>query len=122
MKLTANFGVYRVKSDRNPYAASLEFLHKVGFEGMDINLHGAIVPGNYLGGEDWKKGIEEVAEKAGRLGMALDQCHLPFYNFADPTYSDLEEHNRMFARMIEASGMLGVKWAVVHPGNACDSV
>ena len=122
MKLTANFGMYREKSNRNPHIASLEFLHKAGFEGMDINLHGAIVPGNYLAGDDWQRGIEEVAETAERLGMDLDQCHLPFYNFCDPAYPMLEEHNRMFGRMIDAAAILGVKWAVVHPGNACDSV
>lgn len=122
MRLTANSGVYRLKSDKNEHIASLEYLHNAGFAGMDINLHGAIVPGRYLAGDEWKEGIEAVAETAQRLGMCLDQSHLPFYNFADPACPDLEEKNRMFARMIEASGILGVKWAVFHPGNAVDSV
>ena len=57
MKLAANYGVYREKSERNPHVASLEFLHKAGFESMDINLHGAIVPGHYLGGDNWRREI-----------------------------------------------------------------
>lgn len=121
MRLTANSGVYRIRSDKNEHIASLEYLHHAGFAGMDINLHGAIIPGSYLAGDGWKGETEAVAEAARRLEMRLDQSHLPFYNFADPGCPDLEEKNRMFARAIEASGILGIKWAVFHPGNAVNT-
>lgn len=122
MKLTANSAIYREKGERNPHVASLEYFHRSGFDGMDVNLGGALLPGHYLSREDWERGIREVAETAGKLQMEISQSHLPFYNFADPGCPELEEKNRMFARMIRASGMLGVKWAVFHPGNAIDSV
>lgn len=122
MKLTASYGAYSVKTGPNPFVDALEFLSRSGFDGMDINLHGTIVPGHYLNKDDWQTCIREVAEAASRMQMDIDQCHLPFFNFADPAYPNLEEHSRMFGRAIEAAGMLGAKWAVVHPGNACDSV
>lgn len=124
MKLTANSVIHSECIGRPNFThkEALEMLMKAGYDGMDVNLAGMINADNYLHDDDWKEKISELKETADRLGAEISQSHLPFYNFADPAITDLDMKNEMFKRAITASGMLNVKWAVFHAGNAIDSV
>jgi len=101
---------------------ALHFLSSVGFEAVDMNLHVSIGPNSYLKMDDWKQTIENIKRTAEDCHIEISQSHLPFYNFATPGCEDLEFRAEMFDRSIEASAMLGVKWAVFHTGNAPDAV
>jgi len=101
---------------------ALHFMSSVGFEAADINLCISIGENGYLKDEDWKQTVEEIGRTAKECNIEISQSHLPFYNFAAPGCENLEFRAQMFSRSIEASAILGVKWAVFHTGNASDAV
>ena len=101
---------------------AVRFLSEVGFEVLDMNFCGTIGKDTFLKEPNWREYILALNETALALGVEILQSHLPFYNFAAPGCEDLEFKAEMFSRSIEASSLLGVKWAVFHPGNAPDAV
>lgn len=123
MKLSANTVFYTSCSGKKSRPAeAVHFLSSVGFEALEINFCGTIREDSYLRQENWKQTVEEIGRAAEECRMEISQSHLPFYNFATPGCEDLEFRAEMFSRSIEASAMLGVKWAVFHAGNAPDAV
>ncbi len=101
---------------------AVHYLSSIGFEALDMNFCGSISEHSYLKEEDWQQTIEKIDAAAKECHMEISQSHLPFYNFATPGCENLEFRAEMFSRSIQASAMLGVKWAVFHPGNAPDAV
>jgi sugar phosphate isomerase/epimerase len=66
-------------------------------------------------GDGWEAYVRELIELGSRWGVSFRQSHLPYYDIfrkeePDPTMEEL------IRRSIIASGMMGVEWAVTHPG------
>lgn len=125
MKLSTNSGVHsaRIGKERYTMLESIRFCADVGFDTVDINFCGTIFTDPYkidptIIGENWENDIYRVAEEAQRLHLCFPTSHLPFYNFASSECEDREFKDKMVERAIEASALLGVKWAVLHPGLA----
>ena len=100
----------------------LTFLRETGFEAVDLTLESIYHPEFVLSGEDWQKKVEDLGETAAKLGLEIYQCHTPYDKgccIATWPYVKTEEDmiffRKMLRRSIEASAMLGVKWAVYHP-------
>jgi sugar phosphate isomerase/epimerase len=98
---------------------SMAACREAGFKCIDLNLHTATLPGGPLADdESWKDWVMTIASLKSELGIETPYAHTHFYVVPE---SSLEEHEKLLCRSIEAAGMLGVKWIVVHPYSVCDS-
>lgn len=117
MRLSTSTNIHEIYGD-DPYRytirESMEICAEAGYRVMDVNLHGASMPGGPLDQEDWEEWVEELGTWKERLGIEFSQGHAHFY-----TYPVAEEeqiwHEEMIRRSILAAGRLGVSWLVAHP-------
>lgn len=125
MKLSAATGIYQQRGD-SPVHRDLNevitVLHEIGYDTFDLSLASAERPEFILGGEDWKRRVEELGNTAAKLGVTFFQSHLPFVSgnamAADPKFREPGYREWFFEctrRAYHASHMLGVGWTVLHP-------
>ncbi len=97
-------------------------LHEAGFEGVDLSFAELQYDNFILKGDDWEKKIDELGETAAKLGLEIYQCHMPYVpgcapgvskDWAKPGYPEYFFESMRRAGI--ANGMLGIKWAVMHP-------
>lgn len=94
--------------------------HDAGFRVMDMNFCYLTRGKTECAGDDWKERMKEIRGFADSLGVEFSQSHLPYYPKLSPVELPekpgfLAYFNEMVMRALEASAILGVKWAVVHP-------
>lgn len=104
------------------FGESIERLHGAGFRTLDAALFMQTDENYILSGDDWQKKVEKAAETAARLGVHFSQSHLPIMHFSSPTMDPhfktpgyAEYFEECTRRAYIASGMLGVRYATVHP-------
>lgn len=126
MRKSTNSGIHsgRVGKKRYPIEENLAFIADHGFEVLDINFCAAIYEGlekedTTLLGDGWKDNVRRIGKECARHGMRVRVSHLPFYEFGAP-HEKKEFKLDMVRRALEASGMLGVEWAVLHPSRLAD--
>lgn len=106
-----------------PFPDILRLCHDAGFRVMDANFCAATgkpESGHPLTAENWQAQIEGIRNTAEALGMSFSQSHLPFergfYKRGNTVTDEEKAHfDSRIRRAIDASAMLGVQWAVVHP-------
>jgi len=128
MKKSANSGMHsgRVGRTRYPMEENIAFLAYLGFEVLDINFSASIYEGEEkidvtLPTDGWKENVRAIGREAGKRGMRIRQSHLPFYEYWNPGLEKAEFMLEMVRRALEASAMLGVEWAVLHPSRFPDA-
>lgn len=97
---------------------AMQKMYDIGYRYVDINFTELTDKNFILRDGNWQQRVEKVGETAARLGMHIHQSHLPFvgqtrenlYAGEYAEYFDICMH-----RAYQASGMLGVKWGVIHP-------
>lgn len=100
---------------------SLYACRKAGFKAMDLNLHTASLPGGPLADDlSWKEWVLKIAAIGRELGITFPYAHTHFYVWPVADEGELARHEELLCRSIEAAGMLGVEWIVVHPYSVCD--
>ncbi len=117
LSTSTNICAFRPDGGKNEFRYCIEECAKAGYQVLDINLCEAMNPDSRLRGDGWESYIRETAAVAERCGVVFRQSHLPYYDLfreRDPVKIELMEE--LIRRSILASGMLGVKWAVTHPG------
>ncbi len=93
---------------------------RAGYRVLDINWRFVRFRGWFLTRDDWERVVDRIGGEAARLGIEFSQCHLPYYsavNQVDEYLSDPALHEwfeGMVRRALQASRMLGIKWAVAH--------
>lgn len=89
----------------------IDYFHDVGFRAVDFDIE--TVP---TMGDDWKRIVSEMAERAAQKDVLLEMGHLPFNKLlrADGT-ADTEQFHKNMLLSIEAAGYIGIKHAVIHP-------
>lgn len=105
---------------RNPMEFCIAECAKGGYRVLDINFCEAMNPWSRMRDNDWEAYVKELARLGQQWGVTFLQSHLPYYDIFrkeshDPTMEMLIE------RSILASAMLGVRWAVTHPGTVYSS-
>ena len=102
---------------KNGFDFCVELCAKAGYKCLDLNLCEAMNPNSRLRGDDWEKYIDDIAELGKRWGIEFVQSHLPYYDiFANNNPAHVNLMEELIRRSIIASGRLGIKWAVTHPG------
>jgi sugar phosphate isomerase/epimerase len=122
MRRSTNSGIHsgRVGKKRYPIEENLAFIADHGFEVLDINFCGTIHEGDEridttLHGDGWMRNVRRIGREAAKWGMEILVSHPPFFQFWNPAVEGREFKMEMVHRSLEASAMLGVRWAVLHP-------
>lgn len=120
MRLSTSTNIHYMRENKEYilFIDSMRICSKVGYKVMDINFCDAVREHCEVFGDNWKDEVEKIAEEAEKLGIEFSQCHLPFYNVIDSKFEDRELYEKMISRCIEALGLLGVKWGILHAGTA----
>lgn len=111
---------YRFTGSNEAYLESVIKTNEIGFEVMDFCMCPMQRNETELNGENWKYLVDRIANEAAKRGIEFSQSHLPYpkWKGEDATLEGCEKNEWFIEtthRCIEISGMLGVKWAVVHP-------
>ena len=100
-----------------PAVTQLQVLERcvaAGFRHLDFNPQDWLFEGAAFVSDDWQKWVRETGRRADELGACFTQAHVPIFNQFAP-----DDRTRwlteMCHRAIEAAGMLGIPWIVVHP-------
>ena len=113
---------------KNGFDFCVELCAKAGYKYLDLNLCEAMNPNSRLRGDDWEKYVKDIAALGRRWGVEFTQSHLPYYDIFGHIVPDKNGNSHaevparvmfmeeLIRRAIIASGELGVKWAVTHPG------
>ena len=116
--------LYEPRDDGEGLLISVRNTANIGFRVMDFSMCSMLKGLPELTGDNWESVVYKIANEAVKLGVEFSQSHLPFAKVASrrkTPFDDGCEQNEYFMKMsmraIDISGMLGVKWAVVHPVN-----
>lgn len=106
------------------YIESMRRCKAAGFDTLDLNMC-AMLPGKTeFNKEDWRTRVDKIREEAEKLGIVFSQSHPPYRLSKFPHFKTKEEEDyfdEITRRSIIISGMLGIKWAVMHPVTACEN-
>ncbi|MFA9380413.1 MAG: sugar phosphate isomerase/epimerase family protein [Acetanaerobacterium sp.] len=117
LSTSTNICAFRPDGEKNSLAFCIEQCAKAGYTVLDINLCEAMNPSSRLRGDGWEQYVAEIAEIGRRFGVEFRQSHLPYYDiFGTADEAKVQLMEELIRRSILASGMLGVSWAVTHPG------
>ena len=86
-----------------------------GYRVLDINFCEAMNPWSRMRDDNWETYVKELAHLGADCGVVFRQSHLPYYDIFRLPEPD-KTMERLIERSIIASSMLGVRWAVTHPG------
>lgn len=123
MKLSTMVNLfYENTPDEKGYLRSVQKTYDIGFRTMDFTMCPMQRNATELNGDNWEKITYEIGNEAARLGVDFAQSHLPYPKAnvrrklaTDPGCELNEDFIAVTERAIRISGMLGVRWAVVHP-------
>lgn len=94
---------------------------KAGYKVLDMNFHDCSVFKTPFWNDDWESWVHSLAQEGHELGIEFSQSHAHFYNYCDASLSDRERLEEMVRRSIIGSGILGVKWIVIHAATDWES-
>lgn len=124
MRLSTSTNILDYVPDRQepiPVEECLRRCSQAGYKVMDMNFCDQSGKGRPLTKYNWKDWVNQVGEAAQKYGITFSQSHTLFYNVCDYTIKEREENEELVRRAIIGSGMLGVKWIVIHAGTANES-
>lgn len=121
MRLATMTSVFRKNREDDPFITYIESIRRckeAGFTTLDFNMCAMSDRKTELNDTDWLRKTEAIRNEADRLGIGFSQSHPPYKKIKTPHYP-LPEDEAFYVditrRAIIISGMLGVKWAVMHP-------
>lgn len=113
------------RQERYTWREAIDKVASAGFEAVDICFCDYERPGQPLSREDWRDWARELREYAQEKNLPIGQGHAHYYSsvaFHKFTPLELEAHEAKVFRDIEAAGICGVKWLVIHPDSYNDDV
>lgn len=120
MLISTNTGLHSARLDqpRMSIFEAIDLFAEVGFEAVDVNFCGTIYekPFRYdpiLEG-DFRERMLRLKEKIEEKNLVVSHTHPPFYHY-EPLTNPLSFRDETFFHALEASGILGAPYAVVHP-------
>ncbi len=87
---------------------------QAGYRVMDMNFHDCAVFKTPLWDDDWESWVHRIKETADLHSVEFSQAHSHFYNYCDSLVLHKDVLDEKIRRGIVGSGILGVKWLVIH--------
>jgi len=114
---STNICAFQPGRERNPYDFCVAECAKAGYKVLDLNFCEAMNPRSRMRDDDWEDYVRDIEALGRRWGVEFRQSHLPYYDiFARNDPDKVKTMEELIRRSIIASGRLGVKWTVTHPG------
>lgn len=123
MKLSTSTNLIAFRPDWVSYVPTLDSMRRlksVGFDAVDLNISDAGKSFLRLADDDWREWTAQVKDLSFELDLPITQAHAPFYNAIEPESPKAEVWEPLIHRAIEAAGIIGVPWIVMHPGTYPD--
>lgn len=122
LSTSTNIAAFCPDGTKNPMTYGIRLCAEAGYRVLDLNFCEAMNPQSRLRGREWLAYVDEIGELGARLGVRFTQSHLPYYDiFAAADREKKAVMEELIRRSIIASGRLGVKWAVTHPGTVYEA-
>ncbi len=90
---------------------------KAGYKVLDMNFCDMGNPGMPLTFDNWQEWVHSIKALGDELGLEFSQTHSVFYDIGDKTLDGIAWRDELVRRSIIASGIIGAKWVVLHPGS-----
>ena len=124
---TSNNICNHVLWDQEVYTSEdgIRAIKEAGFESLDIDFAFWRLKEDHLAGDNWKAWAENQRAVCDEVGLPVMQAHAHFYGLDHCELLSDEERQRRdnaILRDIEAAGLCGIRWLVVHPQSYCDEV
>ena len=97
---------------------SLRAVAEAGFPAVDMCFVAYGRPGKPMAEPNWRDWVKKQKALADELGLITNQGHAHYYTREDSyrfTPGEWEEAQGLIRRDIEAAGICGIPWLVVHP-------
>ncbi len=104
---------------------AIRLIAEAGYGAVDLDLAFWRLSTDYMAKDNWKEWVERQRDCAREAGLSFSQGHAHFFALDHCELLTEEERafrDRTILRDIEAAGLCGVKWLVLHPESYCDSV
>lgn len=123
MRLSTSTCIYFNRPDGTKASVldSVKLCSEAGYRVMDMNFHDCSVFDTPFKHNAWKDWVWRIKEQAECLGIEFSQGHSHFYNFCDTNTPDKDLLDEYIRRGIEAAGILGIRWLVIHAATDFDS-
>ena len=97
---------------------SMRACHEAGFRVLDLNLNVPALEGCPLADDrNWRMWVAEVDRLREELSLEFSSAHAVFCVYDELT----DRREQLICRSVEAAGMLGIPWLVVHPFSVRDA-
>jgi len=122
LSTSTNLCAFCPDGSKNTFLFCIRTCAEGGYRVLDLNLCEAMNPTSRLAGENWQDYVEEVRLLAEELGVVFSQAHLPYYDiFGEQDAARRRRMELLIRRSVEICGILGIPWAVTHPGTASEN-
>ena len=127
MRLATMTNLFRNQRGLDTHISYIESMRRckaAGFDVLDLNMCAMTAGKTAFNQDDWMAQADKVKEEAVKLGIEFSQSHPPYRptKFAHFKNQEEEEYfNELTRRSIIISGMMGVKWAIMHPVSAYEN-
>jgi sugar phosphate isomerase/epimerase len=118
---STNIVSFRRDGGKTPMVELIPLLAKTGWKRLDLNFCEMMNPSSILCTDRWMSYVDALSELKDRYGLSYIQSHAPYaYDRFALTASAGTTSDSLVLRAIEASAILGVRCAVVHPAKGSD--
>jgi L-ribulose-5-phosphate 3-epimerase len=124
MQLSTSTNIHQVYRDNNYYIDAKESIQKcaeAGYKVLDISLNSVSYPGRPMSMPNWKDWVYSIKEQFQKYNITPSQSHAFYYAHSKDPFGNVDLCEELIHRGIEASGILGVKWVVMHPIHGVDT-
>lgn len=104
---------------------AIHMIANAGFEAIDLDLAFWRLQNDPMAADDWRVWLDRQIEAAAAVGLPMTQGHAHFYGVEhceQLSDEELQHRDNAILRDIEAAGLCGIKWLVIHPYSYCDDV
>lgn len=122
LSTSTNICAFAPEGKRNNIPWCVEACARAGYQVLDVNLCEGMNPDSLLCGDEWEGYVKKIARLGRDAGVVFTQTHLPYYDLFGPIEAGRKAWmEELITRSIIASGILGVRWAVTHPGTVYEA-
>ena len=113
--------------DRDYYTSedAIRMIAAGGYDSIDLDLAFWRQQEDHMAGDNWREWLDRQIRTASEVGLPMTQAHAHFYGaeHCELLSAEEQEHrDQAILRDIEAAGLCGIRWLVVHPQSYCDQV
>ena len=104
---------------------AIQSIGDAGFGAIDLDLAFWRLEVDHMARDDWREWIDRQIAAAEKVGLPMTQAHGHFFGLdhCEKLTEEEQEHRCMLIlRDIEACGLCGIDWMVLHPQSYSDDI